>query len=82
MGINKNVSEFGVWLRAIRAIRNISQRELSRSSCIPEAYISRFESGTMIPSESQIYALEKAFGSSFDDKTIRTAFESLKTNET
>lgn len=60
-------------LRAIRALKNLSQTELAEMAGISQFDVTQFERG-LRPSPAKKQALENALGINFDDQEINRAF--------
>jgi len=53
---------YGDKLRIMRAVRNMSQRDLAEATGIPGTYLSNFETGTTLPTEEKMDAIKEALG--------------------
>lgn len=63
---NSSKKIFGARLRELRKANKVSQRELGRALGLSDMAISRYETGTAIPSMDTAMQIVKYFGTTFD----------------
>lgn len=61
--------EFGYKLRKVMYLKNVTQDELSIRTEIPQSVLSRYISGTNMPSFYKVYKIAKALECSMDELT-------------